>query len=164
MEFSGINLKELFELMKEFGVKSLRLKDGKKEIEVKTESEIHYIPDIETAKPLASYPKEEEETKKEEVKETKTEEKTENIEENKEQLHEIKAPLVGTFYRAPAPGAEPFVEVGSEVKPGDTLCIVEAMKNMNEIESDIHGIVKEICVENAQLVEFGQVLFRIKPL
>ncbi len=162
MEFSGINLKELFELMKEFGVKSLRLKDGKKEIEVKTESEIHFLPNIESAKPLSSYPKEE--TKKEEVKETETEEKAENSQEDKEQLHEIKAPLVGTFYRAPAPGAEPFVEVGSEVKPGDTLCIVEAMKNMNEIESDVHGIVKEICVENAQLVEFGQVLFRIKPL
>ena len=73
----------------------------------------------------------------------------------------IKAPLVGTFYRAPSPESAPFVEIESEVKKGDTLCIVEAMKVMNEIKSDYDGTIKEILVENAKPVEYGQVLFVI---
>ncbi|MCM8777201.1 MAG: acetyl-CoA carboxylase biotin carboxyl carrier protein [Candidatus Omnitrophica bacterium] len=71
----------------------------------------------------------------------------------------IKSPLVGTFYRAPSPESPPFVEVGSQVKKGDALCIVEAMKVMNEIKSDYDGTIKEILVENAKPVEYGQVLF-----
>jgi len=78
--------------------------------------------------------------------------------------HEIKSPIVGTFYRAPAPDAEPYVKVGDEVFPGTVLCIVEAMKLMNEIESDVHGIVAKILVENAQPVEYGQPLFLIELL
>lgn len=77
-------------------------------------------------------------------------------------LHEVKAPLVGTFYRAPAPDAEPFVEEGDRVEVNDKLCIVEAMKIMNEIESPVRGIVREICSTNKATVEFGQVLFRIE--
>ncbi len=77
--------------------------------------------------------------------------------------HEVKAPLVGTFYRRPAPEAEPFVEVGDQVQSGDTLCIIEAMKTMNEIQTDIGGTVRDICVKNAELVQFDQVLFRIEP-
>ena len=69
--------------------------------------------------------------------------------------------MVGTFYRAGAPGAKPFVEVGQSVKEGDTLCIIEAMKLMNEIESDATGVVKAILVENGQPVEFGQPMFVI---
>ncbi len=75
--------------------------------------------------------------------------------------HEVKSPMVGTFYRAPGPGAKPFVEVGQAVKPGDTLCIIEAMKLLNEIEAEVSGTVKEILVENGQAVEYGQVLFVI---
>ena len=71
--------------------------------------------------------------------------------------------MVGTFYRAPAPNAPPFVEVGEPVKKGQTLCIVEAMKLMNEIESEADGVVKEILVENGKPVEFGQRLFTIIP-
>ncbi len=78
--------------------------------------------------------------------------------------HEIKSPIVGTFYRAPAPDAEPYVKVGDEVFPGTVLCIVEAMKLMNEIESDVHGRVAKILVENAQPVEYGQPLFLIELL
>lgn len=74
----------------------------------------------------------------------------------------VKAPMVGSFYRASAPGAQPFVEVGQVVKEGDTLCIIEAMKLMNEIESDVAGTVKAILVENGQPVEFGQPLFVIE--
>ena len=75
--------------------------------------------------------------------------------------HIVTAPMVGTFYRAGSPGASSFVEVGSVVKEGDTLCILEAMKLMNEIESDASGTVKAILVENGQPVEFGQPLFVI---
>jgi len=75
--------------------------------------------------------------------------------------HAVTAPMVGTFYRAGSPGAPSFVEIGSVVKQGDTLCILEAMKLMNEIESDAAGTVKAILVENGQPVEFGQPLFVI---
>lgn len=78
-------------------------------------------------------------------------------------LTDIKSPMVGTFYRSPAPEAPSYVEVGSEVKKGQTLCILEAMKLMNELESEVDGIVREILVENSDPVEYGQVLFRIEP-
>jgi acetyl-CoA carboxylase biotin carboxyl carrier protein len=73
--------------------------------------------------------------------------------------HQLKSPMVGTFYRAPSPGAPPFVEVGQQVTKGQTLCIIEAMKLMNEIEADASGTVKAILVENGQPVEYGQPLF-----
>jgi len=73
--------------------------------------------------------------------------------------HVVKSPMVGTFYRAASPGAKAFVEVGDAVKEGDTLCIVEAMKLMNEIEADASGVVKAVLAENGQPVEFGQPLF-----
>ena len=75
---------------------------------------------------------------------------------------QVTSPMVGTFYRAPSPGADPFVQVGSQVKKGDTLCIIEAMKLLNEIEAEVSGTVKEILVDNAQPVEFGQALFVIE--
>ena len=75
--------------------------------------------------------------------------------------HEVKSPMVGTFYRAPGPDAKAFVEIGQQVKPGDTLCIIEAMKLLNEIEAEVAGTVKEILAENGQAVEYGQVLFLI---
>lgn len=75
--------------------------------------------------------------------------------------HVVKSPMVGTFYRSPSPGAPAFVEVGSQVKEGETLCIIEAMKLLNEIESDKTGVVKEIIAENGQPVEFGEPLFLI---
>jgi acetyl-CoA carboxylase biotin carboxyl carrier protein len=75
---------------------------------------------------------------------------------------EVTSPLVGTFYRAPSPTARPFVEVGSAVKKGQVLCIVEAMKLMNEIESDVDGTIAEILIENGKPVEFGERLFKIK--
>ncbi|MFO0566482.1 MAG: acetyl-CoA carboxylase biotin carboxyl carrier protein [Polyangiaceae bacterium] len=74
----------------------------------------------------------------------------------------ITSPFVGTFYRAPAPDADPFVELGASVKKGQTLCIVEAMKLMNEIEAEFPGTITEILVENGQSVEFGQKLFKFK--
>ena len=79
------------------------------------------------------------------------------------QLLEIKSPMVGTFYSAPEPGAQAYVKGGSRVSVGQVVCIIEAMKIMNEIESEVGGVVKEVCVQNAQPVEFGQVLFRVDP-
>ena len=75
--------------------------------------------------------------------------------------HIVKSPMVGTFYRSAAPGSPPFVEVGATVKEGDTLCIIEAMKLLNEIDADASGVVQQILVENGQPVEFGQPLFII---
>jgi acetyl-CoA carboxylase biotin carboxyl carrier protein len=75
--------------------------------------------------------------------------------------HQVKAPMVGTFYRSGSPGSPTFAEVGQSVKQGDTLCIIEAMKLMNEIESDASGVIKAILVENGQPVEYGQPLFLI---
>jgi acetyl-CoA carboxylase biotin carboxyl carrier protein len=78
-------------------------------------------------------------------------------------LVEIKSPMVGTFYPAPEPGAAPYVKVGSRVTSGQVVCIIEAMKIMNEIESEVTGLVREVLLENAQPVEFGQALFRVDP-
>jgi acetyl-CoA carboxylase biotin carboxyl carrier protein len=78
-------------------------------------------------------------------------------------LKEIKSPMVGTFYKSPEPGAEPYVKPGSRITPGQTVCIIEAMKIMNEIEAEIAGVIREISVEDGQPVEFGQVLFRVDP-
>lgn len=75
--------------------------------------------------------------------------------------HEVTAPMVGTFYAAPSPDAAAFVKVGDKVTKGQTLCIIEAMKLMNELESDADGAITEICIQNGEPVEFGQVLFRI---
>ncbi|RME84697.1 MAG: acetyl-CoA carboxylase biotin carboxyl carrier protein [Zetaproteobacteria bacterium] len=76
----------------------------------------------------------------------------------------VRSPMVGTFYRAPSPDAEPFVREGQRIKKGDVLCIIEAMKLMNEIEAELDGVIERILVENAQPVEYGQPLFEIRPL
>lgn len=83
--------------------------------------------------------------------------------EEKGKVEEIKSPMVGTFYAQPEPGTEPYVRVGSRIDPGKTLCIIEAMKIMNPLISEVSGVVAEIPVEDAQPIEFGQVLFRVNP-
>jgi acetyl-CoA carboxylase biotin carboxyl carrier protein len=82
---------------------------------------------------------------------------------NRDNFLEIKSPMVGTFYRSPAPDANPFVEPGEKILRGQTVCIIEAMKLMNEIESDYEGKIVEVLVQNAQPVQFGQPLFVIEP-
>ena len=79
------------------------------------------------------------------------------------QFLEIKSPMVGTFYQSPEPAAQPYVKVGSRVTVGQVVCIIEAMKIMNEIESEVSGVIREVVAQNAQPVEFGQVLFRVDP-
>ncbi|WP_123054872.1 acetyl-CoA carboxylase biotin carboxyl carrier protein [Clostridium sp. JN-1] len=103
------------------------------------------------------------EKKEDKENEIETEIKNENKVEDKN-LKEITAPIVGTFYSSSGPDKEPFVSVGSKVKKGDTLCILEAMKLMNEIQSDVDGEVAEILVENAEMVEYGQPMFKIKTV
>ena len=94
---------------------------------------------------------------------TQTIEKPLHVETKKSGLYEVTSPMVGTFYASLTPGAEPFIKVGSKVKPGDVLCIIEAMKIMNELPSEVNGTVVEIVVKDNQTVEFGQVLIRIEP-
>ena len=76
---------------------------------------------------------------------------------------EVESPMVGTFYRAPAPDAPPYIEVGDRIQKGQTLCILEAMKLMNELEAEVAGTVREVCIGSGEPVEYGQVLFRIEP-
>jgi acetyl-CoA carboxylase biotin carboxyl carrier protein len=83
--------------------------------------------------------------------------------ESADNLHYITSPMVGTFYRAPDPSSSPFVDIGDDVKKNQTLCIIEAMKLMNEIESDVEGVIKEVYAENGKPVEYGQKLFAIQP-
>lgn len=92
------------------------------------------------------------------------EEATESIEKLAIKTVEIKAPMVGTFYRAPSPESPPYVEVGQVIEPGQVICIIEAMKLMNEIKSEIKGKLLEILVDNTEPVEFGQPMFLIEPL
>ena len=101
---------------------------------------------------------------KSEIVESKGKEEIESAEEFPPHLEVIRSPIVGTFYRAPSPDAPPYVEEGDIVEKGQVLCIVEAMKIMNEIESDVRGKIVKILVENAQPVEYGQPLFLIEPL
>jgi acetyl-CoA carboxylase biotin carboxyl carrier protein len=153
--FKDINLKELFRLMQEHDITETTLQNGKAMVVVKREKE-PVIPQVELAPPVPA--------KTDELETLELVEKHRSTgEEADNGFHEILAPLVGTFYKATAPDIPPFVEVGDHIDDGDVLCIVEAMKSMNEIQSDVKGIVKEICVENAQMVEFGQVLFKIDP-
>ncbi|MBO8154825.1 MAG: acetyl-CoA carboxylase biotin carboxyl carrier protein [Bacillaceae bacterium] len=97
-----------------------------------------------------------------EVNEEKPQEKAAEEGEAKDFDHEITSPMVGTFYRAPSPDSDPYVEVGDEVKTDTVVCIVEAMKLFNEIEAEVQGEIVEILVENGELVEYGQPLFRVK--
>ena len=88
---------------------------------------------------------------------------SQKVEAPKSKLLEVKSPMVGTYYAAPEPGAKPYVSVGSRIAKGQILCIIEAMKIMNEIESEFAGVVTEVAVQDAHPVEYGQVLFRIDP-
>src|SRR3990172_8659882 len=85
------------------------------------------------------------------------------VEDERRNWLEVKSPMVGTFYARPEPGADPYVRVGSRISVGQTLCIIEAMKIMNPLDAELSGVIREIAVEDAQPVEFGQVLFRVDP-
>lgn len=137
------DIKCLAEVMKKNGISKLEFEDG--QIKLHLERNVEY----ETATSSVEVRREE----FFEVEEKESEDRN---------ISEVKAPLVGVFYAAKAPGEPPYVEVGDKVSKGDTLCLIEAMKIMNEIQSDVDGTIEEKCVTNGQIVEFGQVLFKIR--
>lgn len=137
------DLKGLMELLKDTDITELQFeKDGVK-VKIKREK---LLSSIELSKPVI------------------TQEKPAEILEETQRLITVTAPIVGTFYRSPSPDAVAFVEAGTKVKKGQVLCIIEAMKLMNEIESDVEGVVVRILVENGHSVEYGEPLFLIEPV
>lgn len=150
-------VKKLIELLEESGIAELEIREGEESVRISRQSKVDTTTMIAappmqfTAPPVATAP-------------TAAPETTTSAPSAEAEIsgHVIKSPMVGTFYRSPSPGAKPFVEVGQSVKAGDTLCIVEAMKLLNQIESDKSGIVKSILVENEHPVEYGQPLFVIE--
>jgi acetyl-CoA carboxylase biotin carboxyl carrier protein len=148
----------LVELLAESGVGEIRVRRGELEITVKAKPE---APAGSPGEPPSALAASQIVTPRTEaVQEPGLAERP--VERNGSQ-HVVRSPVVGTFYRAPAPGEEPYVEVGDHVGAGQTLCIVEAMKLMNEIPADASGEVVEVLVENAKGVEYDQPLFRIRP-
>ncbi|HSH06586.1 MAG TPA: acetyl-CoA carboxylase biotin carboxyl carrier protein [Burkholderiales bacterium] len=138
-------LKKLIDLVQESGIAELEITEGEERVRIAKGGQVSVAPawaPPAAAAPAAATPVEV--SAPAAVAETR---------------HTIKAPMVGTFYRAASPDAKPFVEVGQAVKEGETVCIIEAMKLMNEIEADISGSIVEILVENGQPVEYGQPLF-----
>ncbi len=136
----------LVKLLAESGVGEIRVRQGELEITVKAKAE---APAEQPASRVEIVPE--------------VDAPAERPAERNGELHMVRSPVVGTFYRAPAPGEEPYVEVGDLVEVGQTLCIVEAMKLMNEIPADSSGEIVEILAENAKGVEYDQPLFNIRP-
>jgi acetyl-CoA carboxylase biotin carboxyl carrier protein len=147
-------LKKLIDLVEESGISELELTEGEESVRISRQGQVvqqpqqYTIPQQPTLAVQNQAPTP--------TTSANTEEEAQEIE------HALTSPMVGTFYRSSSPEADPYVEVGSSVKKGDTLCIIEAMKLLNEIEADRDGIVKKIMVENAQPVEFGEPLFIIE--
>lgn len=146
-------IKEIINLVKNSNIKSLKIEHGDLKIQIETHKELSPAQLEQTLKQIPE--------KKEEYKHLEILPPSEEVQQEEKKYHVIKSPLVGTFYRSPAPGAPPFVEVGDIVSPGQVLCIIEALKVMNEIESDVRGRIEKILVENGETVEYGQPLFLI---
>jgi acetyl-CoA carboxylase biotin carboxyl carrier protein len=144
-------LKKLIELVEESGIGELEITEGEEKVRISkagsvVQSYVTAPPPLQSlTAPVIS-----------------TQETEAAVKEALPDNHVVKSPMVGTFYRSSAPGANAFVEVGQTVKVGDTLCIIEAMKLLNEIESDKDGVIKAILVENGQPVEYGEPLFEIE--
>jgi acetyl-CoA carboxylase biotin carboxyl carrier protein len=146
-------LKKLIDLVEESGISELELTEGEEKVRISrnhagsNQGAIHYQPYMQMPAPAAPAPQ---------VAAAPAEPVVPVIE-----GHVVKSPMVGTFYRSPSPESKVFVDVGSQVAVGDTLCIIEAMKLLNEIEADHAGVIKAILVENGQPVEYGEPLFII---
>jgi len=141
-------IEEIIELMDKYGLTEINVEDDGMKVHLRrggTEAVTHILPHPIRQTELEMMPSENAGMKKE-----------------AKHLVEIKAPMVGTFYRSSSPDATPYVEIGSRINEGDILCIIEAMKLMNEIKSEIKGKIADILVENGQPIEFGQVLFLVE--
>jgi acetyl-CoA carboxylase biotin carboxyl carrier protein len=145
--FELSELRRLIRLVQRTGIGELEVRQGERTVRIAAHGVIAASPSVVHAAPAAAPPS-----------------GTAAAPPASEALAGIVSPMVGTFYRAPAPDADPYVEVGSMVEVGQTVCIIEAMKLMNEIESEVRGRITSILVENAQPVEFGQKLFLIEPV
>ena len=141
----------LVELLAESGVGEIRVRQGELEITVKAKTETLVGTSVEPP------------TLSQTASRTEAEPEADGSAEWDGGLYVVRSPVVGTFYRAPTPGEEPYVEVGDHIRAGQILCIVEAMKLMNEIPAEVSGEVVEILAENARGVEYDQPLFRIRP-
>lgn len=148
-------IKKLIELVEESGIAELEINEGEESVRINrgtgSVAPVAYAPQVMQAAPAVQHA----------VAAGSESESSENSA-PAHTGHEVKSPMVGTFYRSPSPEAKPFVEIGQQVNVGDTLCIVEAMKMMNQIESDKAGVVREILVENQEAIEFDQTLFIIE--
>lgn len=164
MEFKEI--KELIKLVNESNLTSVSIKQGEfvlklsKEKEVVAPTVVATPPQVITT-PVVATPTVSAETSKTEVPTSKT--TVESSENKNENLITFKSPMIGTFYRSTKPDSEPFVKVGDVITPGKVLCLIEAMKIFNEIESDVSGKIVKILVDNASPVEYEQPLFLIEP-
>ena len=138
-------VKKLIELLEESGLSEIEITEGDDKVRITKSSEEKQTTVVHTSN--------EAETKTNLVEDTKSI--------NNTGFHEVKAPMIGTFYQSPEPDAESFVKVGDPISEGDTLCIIEAMKMMNKIESDISGTIERILVQNGDPVEFDQLLFLV---
>lgn len=147
-------LKKLIDLVEESGIAELEITEGEEKVRISRSTPSMQI----SAPPAVTYPPQPAATTSPPPTVTPATAAGEIL----PQGHMIKSPMVGTFYRSSAPGSNPFVEVGQTVKEGDTLCIIEAMKLLNEIESDKSGVIKAVLVENGQPVEYGEPLFVIE--
>lgn len=148
-------LKKLIRIVERSSISEFEVEEGELKVKISKNSHSNSTQTIireaqPSAQPQANQP----ENKPAEKEEKKSSE---------EKLHEIRSPIVGTFYRAPAPDADQYVQVGSSIEPGTVLCIVEAMKLMNEIEADVSGKIVKILVENGTPVEYNQPLFLVQP-
>jgi len=143
-------LKKLIDLVQESGIAELEITEGEEKVRIAKGGQVSVAPAVPGWGPGAAA-----------AQAPAPAESGASSETPAEARHMIKAPMVGTFYRAAAPDAKPFVEIGQSIKEGETICIIEAMKLMNEIEADASGSVVEILVENGQPVEYGQPLFVI---
>ena len=143
-EFSFDEVRQLVELAQTFGLAELEIRRGETRIRIRREVARREAPVASPLPSVAPVP-------------------AQQLERAGANLVTIEAPMVGTFYAAPSPGADPYVKEGDTIKEGQILCIIEAMKLMNEIESKVHGRIAKILVENAQPVEYGQPLFLVEP-
>jgi acetyl-CoA carboxylase biotin carboxyl carrier protein len=147
-------LKKLIDLVQESGIAELEITEGEEKVKIVKGGEATVTPVVPATAPLAGAPAT--------APAPAAAPAAAAAEEPAQPGHALKAPMVGTFYRSPSPEAKPFVEVGQNVKAGETVCIIEAMKLMNEIEADATGMIKAILVESGQPVEYGQPLFLIE--
>jgi acetyl-CoA carboxylase biotin carboxyl carrier protein len=149
-------IKELIRLLEESGIEEIEVSSWGQRIRVSKSGNSCYpqsggfVPAVKENEQIVSAP-------------ASAEARADSTEDADGNLLEIKSPMVGTFYRAPSPGSDPFVETDSRIEVGQTVCIVEAMKLMNEIQSEVSGRIARILIENAQPVEYGQTLFLVEP-